>query len=139
MVQSELPISVLFNHQGGHIFPENKPDRAAMQSRGAARNLLRKYQVAQRMGYEAATPAGVKVLAGVYSYVFQSGLPKALLDLVYLRVSQINGCAYMDTHSRELLKAGVMDEKLALLPTWREGRCMFDESERAARSLGRRR
>jgi AhpD family alkylhydroperoxidase len=61
----------------------------------------------QRMDYEAVTPAGVKALDDVYSYVFQSGLPKALLDLVYLRVSQINGCAYMDMHSRDLLKAGV--------------------------------
>jgi hypothetical protein len=44
----------------------------------------------QRMDYEAVTPAGVKALDDVYSYVFQSGVPKALLDLVYLRVSQIN-------------------------------------------------
>jgi AhpD family alkylhydroperoxidase len=86
----------------------------------------------QRMDYESVTPAGVKALGGVYSYVFQSGLPKALLDLVYLRVSQINGCAYMDMHSRDLLKAGVMVEKFALLPAWREGGALFDESERAA-------
>ncbi len=84
------------------------------------------------MDYEAVTPAGAKALGGVYSYVFQSGLPKALLDLVYLRVSQINGCTYMDMHSRDLLKAGVMVEKFALLPTWREGGALYDESERAA-------
>jgi AhpD family alkylhydroperoxidase len=43
----------------------------------------------------------------------QSGLPKTLVDLVYLRVSQINGCAYcIDMHSRDLLKEGVTVEKL---------------------------
>jgi alkylhydroperoxidase family enzyme len=48
----------------------------------------------QRMDYNAATPAGVKALGGVYARIMQSGLPKTLVDLVYLRVSQINGCAY---------------------------------------------
>jgi AhpD family alkylhydroperoxidase len=86
----------------------------------------------QRMDYEAVTPAGVRALDDVCGYVFQSGLPKTLIDLVYLRVSQINGCAYTDMYSRDLLKAGVMVEKLALLPAWREGGELFDESERAA-------
>jgi AhpD family alkylhydroperoxidase len=85
----------------------------------------------QRMDYEAVIPAGVKALDDVYNYVLRSGLPKTLLDLVYLRVSQINGCAYVDLHSRDLLKAGVMVEKLALLPNWRESPASFDESERA--------
>jgi len=48
----------------------------------------------QRMDYDVATPAGVKALNGVYGHIMQSGLPKALVDLVFLRVSQINGCAY---------------------------------------------
>ena len=59
----------------------------------------------QRMDYSAATPAGMKALGGVYGHVMQSGLPKTLVDLVYLRVSQINGCAYcIDMHSRDLLR-----------------------------------
>lgn len=87
----------------------------------------------QRMDYNAATPAGVKALGGVYGHVRQSGLPKTLIELVYLRVSQINGCAYcIDMHSRELLKAGVPVEKLVLVAAWREGGALFDEAERAA-------
>jgi AhpD family alkylhydroperoxidase len=48
-----------------------------------------------------------------------------LVDLVYLRVSQINGCAYcIDMHSRDLLKEGVDVDKLVLVPAWREaGAC----------------
>jgi AhpD family alkylhydroperoxidase len=87
----------------------------------------------QRMDYNAATPAGMKALGGVYSHVLQSGLPKVLVDLVYLRVSQINGCAYcIDMHSRDLLKEGVTVEKLVLVPAWREGGRLFDATERAA-------
>ncbi len=87
----------------------------------------------QRMDYNAATPAGVKALGGVYGHVVRSGLPKALLNLVYLRVSQINGCAYcIDMHSRDLLKDGMAVEKLVLIPAWREGGALFDDTERAA-------
>jgi AhpD family alkylhydroperoxidase len=87
----------------------------------------------QRMDYNAATPAGMKALGGVYGHILQSGLPKALVDLVYLRVSQINGCAYcIDMHSRDLLKEGVTVDKLVLVPAWREAAGLFDARERAA-------
>lgn len=87
----------------------------------------------QRMDYNAATPAGMKALGGVYGHVMQSGLPKTLVDLVYLRVSQINGCAYcIDMHSRDLLKEGVSIEKLVLVPAWREAGVLFGATERAA-------
>ena len=89
--------------------------------------------MSQRLDYNAAAPAGVKALGGVYGYIAQSGLPKILIDLVYLRVSQINGCAYcIDMHSRDLLKAGVAVEKLMLLPSWREGGALFHDFECAA-------
>jgi alkylhydroperoxidase family enzyme len=65
----------------------------------------RRTQLTQRLNYDAATPAGVKAHGVVYDRIIHSGLPKALLDLVYLRVSQINGCAYcIDMRSRDLLK-----------------------------------
>lgn len=89
--------------------------------------------MAQRLDYYAATPAGIKALSGVYGHIMHSGLQKALVDLVYLRVSQINGCAYcIDMHSRDLLKQGITVEKLVLVPAWREGGALFDATERAA-------
>jgi AhpD family alkylhydroperoxidase len=85
------------------------------------------------MDYHAVAPAGMKAFGGVYSYIVHSGLPKQLIDLVYLRVSQINGCAYcVDMHSRDLLKQGMAVEKLVLVPVWREGSALFDATERAA-------
>ena len=69
----------------------------------------------QRLDYQKIAPNGVKALGGVYGYVLQSGLPAELVDLVYLRVSQINNCAYcLDTHTRDLIKRGVR---------WRSSRC----------------
>lgn len=86
-----------------------------------------------RLNYNQVAPNGAKALGGVYGYVAQSGLPGELVDLVYLRVSQINNCAYcLDMHTRELIKRGVKVEKLALLQAWEEGGRLFSEAERAA-------
>jgi AhpD family alkylhydroperoxidase len=83
--------------------------------------------------YDRIAPAGVKALGGVYGYIMQSNLPAALINLVYLRVSQINNCAYcLDMHMRDLLKSGVKIEKLALLQAWEEAGNLFDARERAA-------
>ena len=87
----------------------------------------------QRMNYAGAAPGGMKALGSVYSYVAQSGLPAILIELVYLRVSQINGCAYcIDMHCRALLKAGVPVEKLVLVAVWDDAGPLFDERESAA-------
>jgi len=87
----------------------------------------------KRLDYNKIAPAGVKALGGVYGYVTQSSLSPVLIDLVYLRVSQINNCAYcLDMHTRDLLKKGVKIEKLALLQAWAEAGDLFDARERAA-------
>ncbi|MDB5685954.1 MAG: carboxymuconolactone decarboxylase family protein [Rhizorhabdus sp.] len=89
--------------------------------------------MSHRIDYAAASPAGVKALGHVYGHILQSGLDPALVDLVYLRVSQINGCAYcIDMHSRDLLKRGLDVAKLVLVPVWREAGALFDPTEQAA-------
>ena len=87
----------------------------------------------KRLDYNQIAPNGAKALGGVYGYVVQSGLPADLVNLVYLRVSQINNCAYcLDMHTRDLIKRGVKIEKLALLQAWEEAGSLFSEVERAA-------
>jgi AhpD family alkylhydroperoxidase len=89
--------------------------------------------MANRLDYNQIAPIGAKALGGVYGYVLQCGLPPELVDLVYLRVSQINNCAYcLDMHMRDLVKKGVKIEKLALVQAWEEGGSLFSETERAA-------
>jgi AhpD family alkylhydroperoxidase len=86
-----------------------------------------------RINYAKVSPEGFKALGGVYVSIQKSGLPKQLVDLVFLRVSQINGCAYcIDMHSRDLLKSGVVVEKLVLVPVWRDAGSLFSTRERVA-------
>jgi len=86
-----------------------------------------------RLDYIKASPGGVKAFGGVHGYVVESGLEDVLIDLVYLRVSQINGCAYcLDKHSRDLIKKNVTPAKLALVQAWREAEPMFSDREKAA-------
>jgi AhpD family alkylhydroperoxidase len=88
--------------------------------------------MSKRLDYDKIAPAGVKALGGVYGYVMQSKIPATLINLVYLRVSQINNCAYcLDMHTRDLLKMGQKIEKLALVQAWAEAGNLFDERERA--------
>ncbi|MBR0641374.1 carboxymuconolactone decarboxylase family protein [Plastoroseomonas hellenica] len=86
-----------------------------------------------RIDYAKASPEGYRAFAGVYATVQKSGLPKELVDLVYLRVSQINGCAFcIDMHSRDLLKSGLSVDKLVLVPVWRDANALFTPRERIA-------
>ena len=89
--------------------------------------------MSQRMDYAAASPEGIRALRRVDGYLLQSGLPKSLIELVYLRISQINGCAYcISKHSGDLLNGGMPLDKVMLVGVWREAEDSFDEVERAA-------
>ena len=89
--------------------------------------------MSKRLDYNKIAPNGIKALGSVYGYIMQSGLPAELVDLVYLRISQINNCAYcLDMHTRDLIKKGVKIEKLALLQAWAEAGDLFSARERAA-------
>jgi AhpD family alkylhydroperoxidase len=89
--------------------------------------------MSKRIDYAKASPAGYKAFGAVYVHVQNCGLPKELIDLVFLRVSQINGCAYcIDMHSRDLLKLGVTVDKLVLVPVWHEAGELFSARERVA-------
>jgi AhpD family alkylhydroperoxidase len=85
-----------------------------------------------RLDYQHHAAAGLKSLGAVYG-VAGCGLEKTLVDLVYLRASQINGCAYcIHTHAQDLTLAGTSQEKLALLTCWRESDNWFTPREQAA-------
>ena len=88
--------------------------------------------MSKRIDYAKASPEGYKAFGGVYVYLQKSGLSPELVYLVYLRVSQMNGCAYcIDMHSRDLLKLGVAVDKLVLVPVWRDAGQVFSARERS--------
>lgn len=85
-----------------------------------------------RLNYVSVAPEGYKAFAAVRSYISKCGLEESLIDLVYLRISQINGCAYcVDLHSRDARKAGVSERRLHNVITWHEAP-FFTPRERAA-------
>ncbi|WP_234196891.1 carboxymuconolactone decarboxylase family protein [Pseudacidovorax sp. NFM-22] len=81
-----------------------------------------------------ASPEGAKAVGALHHFVSKgTGLPSLLTHLVFLRVSQINGCAHcIDIHTRDLLAEGMSVEKLVLVPVWHEAHYLFSEQERAA-------
>ena len=77
-------------------------------------------------------PEAYRALSGVESYIQQCGLEKSLIELVKMRASQINGCAYcLDMHSKDALKQGATPQRLVLLNAWRES-SLYTPRERAA-------
>ncbi|MEW4401664.1 carboxymuconolactone decarboxylase family protein [Agrobacterium tumefaciens] len=86
-----------------------------------------------RMNWSEVAPEGAKALFGVHHYVTKkTNLPEELIHLVFLRVSQINGCAHcIDMHSRDLRKPMSVD-KITLVPVWDEVPHLFSDQERAA-------
>ncbi|EJN08788.1 carboxymuconolactone decarboxylase family protein [Herbaspirillum sp. YR522] len=82
--------------------------------------------------YKNATEPYQSLLA-VNTYLAGCSLPRELVEMVFLRVSQINGCAYcIDKHSRDLLKGGMTVDKLVLVPVWHEAGALFSPQQQAA-------
>ena len=86
----------------------------------------------QRLSIPDAAPQGYAALATVEAYVKQSGLPPLLVDLMKMRVSQINGCAFcLDMHGKDARRRGETEQRLYLLNAWRESP-LYTPAERAA-------
>ncbi|MBP7565571.1 MAG: carboxymuconolactone decarboxylase family protein [Burkholderiaceae bacterium] len=88
----------------------------------------------QRANWFIVSPEGAKALGGLHHFATTgTGLPAQLVHLVFLRVSQINGCAHcIDVHGRDLREGGMSVEKLMLVPAWHEAAYLFSDQERAA-------
>lgn len=85
-----------------------------------------------RIAYGKVSPETNRALFALEQQVRKSELGSGLINLVYLRVSQLNGCAFcVDMHSHDLAKAGETPERLALVCVWREAP-QFSQRERAA-------
>ena len=86
----------------------------------------------QRLNYAKASPEGFKAMRGLQESVENSGLEHSLLELVKMRASQINGCAYcLDMHSKDARAGGETEQRLYVLEGWREAP-FYSERERAA-------
>ena len=85
-----------------------------------------------RLNYVKTSPATYQALLALQAAVDKTGLDKPLLELLKIRASQINKCAFcLHMHTRDARKAGVSEERIYLLEAWRESP-LYTERERAA-------
>jgi AhpD family alkylhydroperoxidase len=86
----------------------------------------------QRLDYQTASPDAFKAMLHTEQQVRKSGLEESLLELVKIRASQLNGCAWcLDMHTKDARAEGETEQRLYLVPVWREAPC-YSERERAA-------
>lgn len=77
-------------------------------------------------------PQAVRAMSGLEAAVQESSLESELLELVKMRASQLNGCAYcLDTHSKDARASGEQEQRLYVLSAWREAP-FYSDRERAA-------
>jgi AhpD family alkylhydroperoxidase len=85
-----------------------------------------------RIDYPQVDPEVIKTMFGLWKYVMKSGIEQSLLDLVLLRASQINHCAYcLDMHFKDARASGETEQRLYSLDAWRETP-FYSDRERAA-------
>ena len=88
--------------------------------------------MSQRLDYKSASPAVFNVMRQLEQQVHRSGLEASLLELVKSLASLINGCAWcLDMHTKDARARGEGEQRLYLLPVWREAPC-YSDRERAA-------
>jgi AhpD family alkylhydroperoxidase len=86
----------------------------------------------ERIKYSKVAPGAYRAMSGLEKAVRESGLEPSLLDLIKLRASQINGCAYcLDMHWKDARARGESEQRLYSLDAWRET-SYYTERERAA-------
>ena len=86
----------------------------------------------QRLDYSKTSPDGIGILRQLEGYLKNAGLEPELVELVKLRASQINGCAYcIDIHTKDARSHGESEQRLYGVTAWRETP-FYSERERAA-------
>jgi AhpD family alkylhydroperoxidase len=89
-------------------------------------------QMTSRIDLIKVAPGVYRAMFGLERYLHDCGLETSMLDLVRMRASQINGCAFcLDMHSKDARAAGETEQRLYLLDAWREAP-FYSERERAA-------
>ena len=87
---------------------------------------------AERYRMREVAPDAYRAMSSLERVVHDAGLPRPLVELVKMRASQLNRCAYcLDRHSKDAVALGIAPEKLFVLEAWREAP-FYTERERAA-------
>jgi AhpD family alkylhydroperoxidase len=89
-----------------------------------------------RFNIKSVAPNGLKAMIGLETYTSQCSLPKSTKELIKIRASQINGCAFcINIHTQDAIKNGETNQRIFLLPAWREAEGVFTEEEQVVLAI----
>lgn len=84
----------------------------------------------KRINISTIDPQAYKAMLGLETYLAGTDFPKTLKELIKIRASQINSCAYcIDMHTKDALKNGETNQRIFLLSAWKEAKYLFTEEE----------
>lgn len=90
----------------------------------------------KRVNINTAEPNALKAMMGLETYLSQVSLSKTLKELIKIRASQINGCAYcIDMHTKDALKYGETNQRIFLLSAWKETNGIYTEEEKSVLAI----
>nr|WP_293837167.1 carboxymuconolactone decarboxylase family protein [uncultured Arsenicibacter sp.] len=86
----------------------------------------------ERFNFKTIAPNALKAMAGLETYLSQCSISGRIMELIKVRASQINGCAFcINIHTQDAIKKGETDQRIFLLTAWREAGVLFTEEEKA--------
>jgi len=86
----------------------------------------------KRLNFKAAAPKALKAMIGLETYLASSPLSRTVKELIKIRASQLNGCAYcINIHTQDAVKNGEASQRIFLVGAWREAGEIFTQEEKA--------
>ncbi|SEW06552.1 alkylhydroperoxidase AhpD family core domain-containing protein [Chryseobacterium wanjuense] len=90
----------------------------------------------KRFNIKEVSPNALKAMVGLEIYLSQASISKTTKELIKIRASQINGCAYcINTHTQDAIKNGETSQRIFLLNVWRETEDIFTEEEKVVLAI----
>lgn len=90
----------------------------------------------QRFNIKAVAPNALQAMIGLETYLSQTTLPKTTKELIKIRASQINGCAFcINMHTQDAIKNGETNQRIFLLTSWRETEGIYTEEEKTVLAI----
>ena len=90
----------------------------------------------KRFNIKVAAPNALKAMIGLETYLSQCSISKITKELIKIRASQINGCAYcINIHAQDAIRNGETAQRIFLLNAWREAESIFTEEEKVVLAI----
>ena len=90
----------------------------------------------KRLNIKDAAPKALKAMIGLETYLSKCSISKSTKELIKIRASQVNGCAYcINIHTQDAIKNGETNQRIFLLNAWREAEGIFTEEEKVVLAI----